>query len=584
MGVSTITVRPKLNLLDARRIDETVYVGNRSNLARDQIINLHPAILTEKGSARLSMISIGDQNGQRVSKWTEKYSVRVGQSQKWVKLNGVVSSNALRPLIILGDWAKYFNSFDDAGTFGYDPAQTNDNGCGSKNVITSLACNKQLVIGNISQHADVFPGCMAAIFSPTGKHVMLRPDGRLYVCFTTIYGGTYQWAYCAKSTDGGRTWSFITIDDSYGGNQANLSMVMDKNGNIFFIWNEYMLGDANHRHARIRKLKPDDTWAGAAVNVDTSSSGEYNVDTNLQVKSDGVTIAITWAGHGYGTDIFALNILYRERYANGTFSGITAITTDGVNVNKDYRYPSLDFDDDGYRHFSLITNNDAGTVVNLWYIQETGGGLQPIVQLNTEDANNLYTSSNILIDIYGRVNIAYTIYDASLNFPLYLKRKAPGGAWSGRITIEAGVGVTTGALNPQIQSDERDALFVVYDSTTNASPKWMAYKTVDRNNNASARYYLITMPAGWRSVVPQIPWSNYPVFDSIRSNLPQQYMILVYVEYVIGSPAIGNLMFYADPNVVLGAPALPPGMDKYTYNIRGAFNRTKFNSGFNPSV
>ena len=259
MGVSTITVRPKLNLLDARRIDETVYIGNRSDLARDQIINLHPAILTEKGSARLSMISIGDQNGQRVSKWTEKYNSIVGQSQKWVKLNGIISANALRPLIMLSDWSKYFNAYDDAGTFGYNPNQTNDSGFGSKNVISGLASDgPYTILSNISQH--VTPTyAYYALYSTAGKHIMLKPDGRLYVCFNTVYGGTYQWIYCAKSTDGGRTWSFLTVDDSYGGDQISISMVMDKNGNIFFVWSEYMPSDPNHRHVRIRKLKPDDT-------------------------------------------------------------------------------------------------------------------------------------------------------------------------------------------------------------------------------------------------------------------------------------------------------------------------------------
>ena len=52
----------------------------------------------------------------------------------------------------------------------------------------------------------------------------------------------------------------------------------------------------------------------------------------------------------------------------------------------------------------------------------------------------------------------------------------------------------------------------------------------------------------------------------------------------VGSYGVGNLTFYADPNAILGAPSRTPQMDKYTYNIRGAINRTKFNSGFNPSI
>ena len=581
MGVSTITIRPKLDLLSARRIDETVYVGNRSDLARDQIINIHPAILTEKGAARLSMISIGDQNGQRVSKWTEQHNIRIGQSQKWVKLNGVVSSNALRPLIILGDWSKYFNALDDAGTFGYDPSQTDDSGCGSKNVITSLACGAQTILANVTQHPDCSAFAFTSIYSTTGKHVLLKPDGRLYVCFSTVYGGTYQWVYLAKSTDGGRTWTFMAVDDSYGGNQSSISMVQDKNGNIFLLWNEYMIGDDNHRQLRLRKLKADDTWDGVAVNCG-SAAPWYNVDPNLQVKLDGVTIAITWAAQGYGSDTSATNILYRERAANGTLSGISTITTDAVSGTKDYRFPTLDFDSSGYRHFIFISQNDLFDQVNLWYVQETGGGLQPKVQLNTEDVNNVGNVSNVMVDLQGRVNIAYSIWHASNIYPIYLKRRTAGG-WSGRITIEPGL-VNPSGIMVQIQSDERDMLFVVYDSTFNASPHYIAYKMVDRNNNVSAKHYLITMAAGHTGQLPQIPWSNYPVQDSVRTNLPQQYMIGVYMNCAVGSYGVGNLTFYADPNAILGAPSKTPQMDKYTYNIRGAISRTKFNAGFNPSI
>ena len=290
-----------------------------------------------------------------------------------------------------------------------------------------------------------------------------------------------------------------------------------------------------------------------------------------------------WAGHGYGSDTNALNILYRERYENGTFSGISTITTDGQDVNKDYRYPALDFDKNGYRHFILESINDGGGIANLWYIQETGGGLQPMVQINTEDNNGLVSLSNILIDQSGRVNIAYCIYDISRNFPMYLKRKPDGGAWTGRITIYPGIASDSGA-RLEIQSDKYDLLFIVHDSSTNSSPHYIAYKTVNANNVVSQRYYLHIMAANHNGLVTQIPWSNYPVQDSVRINTPQQFIIVVYIDSDTSHYEVGNLMFYADTNVILGAPLRTPEMDKYTYNVRGAFNRTKFNSGFNPSV
>jgi len=532
------------------------------------------------------MISIGDQNGQRVSKWTEKYSIRIGQSQKWVKLNGVVSSKALRPLIILGDWSSYFSTYDDAGSFGFDPKQSNDSGNGSEGVVTGILSGEQTIITGLKQHAEAGSYARTSLYTNTGKHIMLMPDGTIYVTFTTIWPGqTYQWAFFARSTDGGRTWVFYRIDNSYNGNQFTSNFVADKNGNLFFVWNEISAADVNHRKIRLRKLKPDMTWDGAAINISIGATF-WNDDPNIQCKPDGTTISIIWGGQGYGSDHNAENILYRERYADGSLSGVSAITADGNATNANYRFPSMDFDKDGYRHFGFGSMNSTVTIKNGWYIQETIAGLQPKVWLNSEpgDQNILNTTSNIMVDLQGRVNIAYALKDSSSSYRIYVKRKTSGG-WSSKIQIEDGTTIGTSLV--QIQPDNASLLYVIYNSVNMYSPGNIAhiyYKTVNTSNVVGNRYTVKTMPAGRMGITPQIPWSNYPIKDSVHVNVPQQFMIAVYVDSPTATPADGNLIFYADPYAIFGSPSKTPEMDKYTYNIRGAINRTKFNAGFNPSI
>ena len=582
MGVSTITVRPKLNLLDARRIDETVYIGNRSDLARDQIINLHPAILTEKGSARLSMISIGDQNGQRVSKWTEKYNSIVGQSQKWVKLNGIVSANALRPLLMLSDWSKYFNAYDDAGTFGYNFGQINDSGEGSKIVTVGTGTQTTNILLNVENEDSLAYGGFA-LYPSVGRHIYVSPSGDIYVCVSIQYGAyTDTRAVLGKSSDGGKSWTWYGLDPSYSGWQDHINFTADNNGNLHIVWREYDTGDVNHRGIRYIKLNTSNMSFSAILTL-SEIAGRYNLSPLAQVRPDGLSVEVMWAGEGYGTNPNRPNILSKVINANGTLGALQVITTNGADAGFPY-YTTFGYDTNGYRHVTSIYKNVASTIYNLFYIYETGAGWQAIQQVNTGvgEPDTMHYSSNILNDKHNNVYIAYDIgpFDSTSKNPLYI-RKIVGGAIGARTLIQAG-NPDIGGTIPQIQVDKYGNIIVVHMSNT--APDSYNLIMLSPSFVILLKQRLFTAGAGVELSYIQIPWSIPPDLFGVNPNVPQQDLMFIMADYLTATPQYANIRIMYKGNSVLGAHVYNPQLDKYTYNVRGAINRTKFNSGFNPSV
>jgi|GEM_PF-3757890 hypothetical protein len=575
-SISTI----KLDPLGARRIDETYYIGNKSDLVGSQIINIHPVVALEKGLSLINAVSIYDQGGNLMSKWSEAQNLDIGTSQLWTKLNGMTSTNALRVLTILGDWYQYFNKFDDAGTFGHDPNQINSQGDGSKKVVTGIGSAAITLATDAIFAEDYDIWGPFALYPLHGRHVYISPEGVFYVSMAIKYGGSAEpCALYGKSIDSGLTWAWTKLNTANAYRQTDVTFAVDKFGDIHFVWQEVI--DVNVWNIRYRKLTTSTGALGTAgyVNFDVT---KHNYAACIQANTDGEKMCVCWCGDGYGATPAAANICLRVINADGTFEAVEDITANG-GAGADFYYNgcALDFDSSGYRHILAYTENGDVSKTNLLYIRETSGGFDAPKTINSDgaDADHMEHYSKILVNKNDDAIVAYSIGATGAINPLYIKRIVAGTVGT-RTLVEAG-GAGIGGTLPQIQLDSSNRIVIAYMSGGHS----YGYRILSPTFTViGPRYVVHTVAAGTTLSFFHIPWGIPPVMNGINPNIIQQGVIMLSAAIKDATPEKTDISILFKGNCVLGAPVLPSGISKYTYNIRGAINRSKFNSGFNPAI
>lgn len=568
----------KLDPLSARRIDNTYYIGNKSDIVMNQVVDIHPAVAREKDISLINSVAIYDQNGDMMSKWTEPKNIDLKTSQLWTKLNGVTSSDALRILTILGEWFQYFNSYNDAGTFGVDPNQSNDQGEGSKKVVTNVGSTEANLLTDLVHATDVDDYGPFALYPIHGRHIYIASNGDIYVALCMKYGGTDQpVALYGKSTDGGVTWTWTRLNTANDNRQYQVNFAVDKYENIYFVWTEWVV-PATVWDIKYRKLTTSTGTLGDVTRINVVIT-RHNYNPAIQANPDGERMCVVWCGDGYGDDLASANIVLRTINADGSMEDIEVITTNG-GAGADFFYNgcSMDFDSNGYRHLLVYTENYDASDTNIRYIRETSGGFEAAVAINNEleDRDKVRNHSKILINKSNEAIVAYDIDNGTSNWPLYA-RKIVNGVLGNRITVDL---LTHGAVE-QIQLDGANRIIVAYaanDGTYN-------YRILSASLEAvGIRRTIYKAPTGYTLSFFHIPWAIPPIINGISPNVIQQGVVMLAALAKNSDTTYADINIIFTGNCVLGAPVQMSNMSKYTYNVRGSINRTKFNSGFNPSI
>lgn len=568
----------KFDPLSARRIDDTYYIGNKSDIVLDQVIDIHPAIAREKDLSLISSVAAYDQAGNLVSKWTEPKNINLSTSQLWTKLNGVTSPDALRILTILGDWFEYFNNYNDAGTFGVDPNQSNDQGEGSKKVVTNIGSTEATIMTDVVHATDFDDFGPFSIYPIHGRHIYIASNGDIYVTMCAKYGGTDQpVALYGKSTDGGITWTWTRLDTSNDNRQYQVNFAVDKNGDIYFVWTEWVV-PATTWDIKYRKLTTATGALSAVARVNFVIT-RHNYNPVIQIHPNGEDMCVIWCGDGYGDDLDSANIVLRTINADGSMESVEVVTTNG-GAGADFYYNgcSMDFDSNGYRHILAYTEDGDASDTNIRYIRETSGGFQAAIAVNNEldDRNKLQNHSKILINKSNEAIVAYDIDNGTSDWPLYI-RKIVNGVLGPRITVDSNV---YGAV-AQAQLDSSNRIIVVYAANDGV----YYYRILSASLEAvGIRRFIYKRPTGYVLSFFHIPWAIPPIINGIAPNVIQQGVVMLAALAKNPDSTYANINLIFTGNCVLGAPVQMSNMSKYTYNVRGSINRTKFNSGFNPSI
>lgn len=568
----------KLDPLAARRIDNTYYIGNMSVNVSNQVVNVHPVIAKEKDVALINSVAI-HESGVSMSKWSEPKNIGFQTSQLWTKLNGVASSRALRVLTILGDWPDYFNGFNDAGTFGTDPNQLNDQGEGSKKVVTNVGSDKYNVMPDVVHATDIDTVGAFVLYPMYSRHIYVTSDGDIYIAIAMIYGGTtVPISLYGKSTDGGLTWTFTRLDTSNNRRQYHVNFAIDKYENIYFVWVDRVSSSA--WDIKYRKLNTVTDTLGAVTRVNTITT-KHNYCPVIQVYPDGIQMCIVWCGDGYGSSVENANIVSRTIKTDGSMDAIKVITTNGGVSGTYYNGCSIDFDSNGYRHVLAYTENIDATVTNLKYIRETSGGFQSPIQINDgADQNNLRSFSKMLITKNNEAVIAYDVGVAGETIHTLYIRKIVNGVIGTKVQVSTST-ITPGTL-AQIQVDNQNRIVIVYIGGYDSTYYYRIYSS--SLEPIGSPYSIFKCPIYYFVSYFHIPWAIPPVISGVNTNVIQQGVAMLMTSFRYDNIGHASLDLVFTGNCVLGSPIEVSNMDKYTYNIRGSLNRTKFNSGFNPVI
>lgn len=576
MGVVAARSAGKVDKLSTRRIDETLYTGNVSGLARNQIINIHPVTRLEKNPAQTMSMIMADPKGQMVGKWVEKKS-GISGVQTWAKLDGITSSVSSRDIMLL-ESSKDFRKVRDVGVFKTPGEIMNED---TKIATTGLGIQSITVATNV-EYDGTYGGY--SLYPPVGKHIYISPEGRIGLFVSMRYGGTLvPVEVYIYSDDGGKTWTWYRIDLSTSNPQTQGSFCADAYGNLHFVWREEL--SAADKRIRYRKYNATTKTFGSIQTV-SAATGVATICPVIQPTPMGDSVEIMWGSNGYASDVNYPQLLLREVNADETLGTLYQLTTDGAITHR-YIYYSFDYDSQGYRHIMAIAkcdtvNPDLG---NVWYIRQTSGGWQPKVALNTDagDVNALHYMSNILINKYDEVYCAYDIgpFDYVSKLPLYIKQ-IKNGVIGSRVTVEAG-NPSPGGTVPSIQADSDGRICVVYASNT--APDTYSIRSLNRAlTEIGTRIIIYTIPTGYEMSYFHIPWSIPPNVQGVNPNVPLQGMTIVMAQYASATPEKVDIQIHHTGNSVFGAPATPSKILTKSYNIRGIASRTKFNAGFNPVI
>lgn len=582
--ISKTTQSTKSQTLDSRYITEVVYLGDDNSIVSDHITQIPQTALQEKdqtGLAEVQSMKLADSNNDSIPKWTEEYNAEAEQATAWIKLPGVSSPDVPRPIVICaGD----NDSFDASGTFiPGSPDQENDSGAASKIVISGMDITPIIVLSNLQAEAPTIPHAAQALFPSMSKQLYIDKDGTI-VIFVGVRknGDTTHRPHFMYSKDAGETWTIIDPDDTYSGMCFSTSITVDKHGNYHLIWSQTDETSGSYdRHVTYRKYSSSFVALSSVIQI-SDTSRNYTYDASLQLKNDGETVGIIWTTGGYSAA--AYNLYYREIASDGTLSAILQITSDAVRYTKDYRSPTIDFDSNDYAHIYFATDNTdvSPSYRNFWYIEENSGGLQPMVQINSENNDDGYDNSNILVDYDNTIWVAYTTDKVEANKQILYIKNIKSGVIGSRTLVEAGGAGNLGGYYSQIQQMENKNILITYNTRT--SPYQISSREITPNLVIGDRTALNTQDAGYDNQFPHIPYGIYPNVDGVRTNVPQQGSLLLYIKTDTVDFMPADLILTATPNAIIGSTTRPIRTNTRTINIRGNINKTKFNNMANPTI
>ena len=264
----------------------------------------------------------------------------------------------------------------------------------------------------------------------------------VYLAYGGWGGSTTQAdVFFTKSVDGGWTWSapYRVNNDAGGAVQAEPSLFVDHNANIYLAWSDYRNGAAD-----VYFSKSTDSGLSFSANVrvnDVTVNAQREPD--LAVDAQGL-IHVVWTdvrnAATTGPDIY---------YANSTDGGLSFNPSQRLNndaVAAEQGEPAIAVAPDRSVYAVWTDPRNAARATDIYFSRSTtlGGTWTPNFILNDDSTNRAQGAADIAVDSSGIVYVAWSdSRDANTGPDIYATRSSNGGA-----TFAANVRVNddTGAI------------------------------------------------------------------------------------------------------------------------------------------
>ncbi len=328
------------------------------------------------------------------------------------------------------------------------------------------------------------------------------------------------------------------------GHSARPSLVVDNEGTLHLVWDDYIFGYGDQQIFYKMKPKGGD-WTTIEI---VSNEGISSADAAYITIDHEDTLHVVWEGFGNisgnGDD---LDIFYKMKPKDGSWTTTEVVSTESICHSF---IPSLGIDDAGAIHVIWQDwENDYGNSGNdddIFYKMKPAGGNWAITEVVSTESGNYSNFPSLDVESDGTVHVAwydYTNYEGSgYDTDIFYKTKSnqsiwtttevistesAGSSWMPFLTVDVD---GTVHVAWEDETDYNDSGFDV-DILYKTKPKggnWTAPEIISTESNLSSNEHYITVDNNKKVHVAWQDRTNYcdsgidvDIFYKMKNNLPE---------------------------------------------------------------
>ncbi len=347
--------------------------------------------------------------------------------------------------------------------------------------------------------------------STHNRKVARTSDGAYHIVYTKTVNG-YSQIFYAVSPDG-VSWTTTQLT-SAGYNQYLPSLAVDSSDNVHIVWQGFTSGSPSKM--QIRYMRYSGTWSG--ITEITSDALYQQAHPAIAVGASDV-VYVVWNGTSASSPA---NAQIRYVGYSGGWSAVTDLTTD---ASYDQQEASIAIDSTGNIHLAWYGYSSfSPSHHQIRYIKYSNGSWSGITELTT-DPSYEQTDTTMAIDSADNIHLAWIGNDTASPSVYQVRYMEYGGSWSSITDLTSDT--SNSSYMPNISVDSLNDVFVVF--SYNVGPDiQLGYLSNDGSGWSSISFL---SDANSTSYYPSAMSSLYPVISGKRWNIKESGMQFIWEDH-----------------------------------------------------